>query len=636
MLLLEKLTIRKFRSLAGDLWFARGEAYLEQGRVRDLTEHQGKITATVTGTREYLVGLWTKGGEIVFSCTCPLGDDEQFCKHCVAVGLAWIADGEEQMKHDSPKPQSSAGDLRSFLEQQEKKKLVEIVLLEASENRPLRDRLTLEAARSSSSGVNLSVFRKSIAAALRTNGVDYYSMGDYALRVHQVIESVADLLNDGHAEAVVKLTEFALGKVAKAIEQVDDSDGYMGEILADLQELHHSACEQAHEDPLILATRLFQWELLSDWDIFSGASATYAEVLGSVGLEQYRLLAEAEWADVPALEPGTSRRLSSGGQLDERAAQAYLKRSRITSIMETLARQAGDHEALVAVLRRDLSLPYAFLQIAETYRSAEQHDQALEWAEQGTRMFSVTDSRLSDFLADEYHRRGRHAEAMNLIWAEFAVTPRLETYQKLQSHALQVSDNLNQIVVDGTTGCQPVGTRGAKTRSLRPSSRQTKARRTASQNSVWLQWREKALAHLRAVIQKEKLAAKPAKPPYSLQREVDHSQLVEIFLWEKNYEDAWQEATGGGCADYLLLRLADATAKDHPERALPVYKELIAPTLNQTNNTAYAEAIKLLRKLRQVMSAVHRSSEFDDYLIALRVEYKRKRNFIKLLDDVWK
>jgi uncharacterized Zn finger protein len=628
---LNDLSIRKIRSLAGDLWFARGEAYLEQGRVRDLTEHQGALSATVSGTSEYRVRLWVQRGEIASSCTCPLGDDEQFCKHCVAVALAWLASGEGQVKANR---QSSLDDnLRSFLEQQEKQKLIEIVLLEASENRRLRDRLTLEAARLSSSGVNLSVFRKSIAAALNTGRVDYYSMGRYARRVQQVINSVAELLNDGHAKAVVQLTEFALGKLERAIGEVDDSDGHMGEIVESFEELHLSACEQAQEDPLVLATRLFEWELTSDWDIFSGAAAEYADVLGSQGLKRYRLLAEAEWAEVPALEPGSSRLLSRGGQLDEAEASACLNRSRITSIMETLARQTGDVEALVAVLRRDLSIPYAFLEIAEVYRNAGHHDKALEWAEQGVRVFSQTDSRLSDFLADEYHRRGRHAEAMELIWAEFLANPELETYKKLQSHTLQMSDNL-QIVVTEKKGTPNANDSTNATRRSVP--RQTKVRRTAPENPEWLQWREKALAHLRTVIDTEKLAAKPAKTHQFRQREVDHSQLVEIFLWEKNYEDAWQEATAGGCADYLLLQLADATAKDHPERALPVYKELIAPTLSQTNNQAYAEAIKLLRKLSRVMSALNRSAEFDDYLIALRVEHKRKRNFIKLLDGAWK
>ena len=65
---------------------------------------------------------------------------------------------------------------------------------------------------------------------------------------------------------------------------------------------------------------------------------------------------------------------------------------------------------------------------------------------------------------------------------------------------------------------------------------------------------------------------------------------------------------------------------------MPIYKEMIAPILKQANNAAYAEAAKLLHKIRELMGRLDRVTEFDDYLAALRVEYKRKRNFIKLLE----
>jgi uncharacterized Zn finger protein len=61
---------------------------------------------------------------------------------------------------------------------------------------------------------------------------------------------------------------------------------------------------------------------------------------------------------------------------------------------------------------------------------------------------------------------------------------------------------------------------------------------------------------------------------------------------------------------------------------------MIGPTLKQANNAAYAEAVKLLDKIRELLVRLDRGTEFDDYLTALRVEYKRKRNFIKLLDKI--
>ena len=100
--------------------------------------------------------------------------------------------------------------------------------------------------------------------------------------------------------------------------------------------------------------------------------------------------------------------------------------------MEALAKQSGDPEALVEIKRRDLSHAYSFLQIAEIYREAGQHDKALDWAEQGLKSFSQRDSRLVEFLAHEYHRRAQHDDAMKLIWQEFVESPFLKNYQELE------------------------------------------------------------------------------------------------------------------------------------------------------------------------------------------------------------
>jgi uncharacterized Zn finger protein len=110
--------------------------------------------------------------------------------------------------------------------------------------------------------------------------------------------------------------------------------------------------------------------------------------------------------------------------------------------------------------------------------------------------------------------------------------------------------------------------------------------------------------------------------------------LVEVFLWEKRYDEAWQEACAGGCSSGLWLLVAAAREEKHPGDAVPIYQEMIAPILKQANNAAYEEAVKLLQKIRELMSRLDRVTEFEDYVEALRVEYKRKRNFIKLLDTI--
>ena len=150
----------------------------------------------------------------------------------------------------------------------------------------------------------------------------------------------------------------------------------------------------------------------------------------------------------------------------------------------------------------------------------------------------------------------------------------------------------------------------------------------------WPAWRDKALAHLRGVIQKEKQEEKTSRNYWHWAGQADNSRLVEVFLWERRYDEAWQEASAGGCSESLWLRVAATREEKHPVDAVPIYKEMIVPILQRGNNAAYAEATKLLGKIRELMVRLGSETEFEDYLTALRVEYKRKRNFIKLLDEV--
>jgi uncharacterized Zn finger protein len=75
--------------LAGERYFKRGEDYHRGGHVHDLVEHDGVVVARVAGTEDYGVRLWAENG-FAYSCDCPLGLDGEFCKHCVAAGLAWL------------------------------------------------------------------------------------------------------------------------------------------------------------------------------------------------------------------------------------------------------------------------------------------------------------------------------------------------------------------------------------------------------------------------------------------------------------------------------------------------------------------------------------------------------------------
>jgi uncharacterized Zn finger protein len=466
--------------------------------------------------------------------------------------------------------------LRAYLASQDKDTLVDLLMGETTHNERLARRLRLKAEGASPAGINLATCLAAIDDAAEPDGfVDYQAAYGYPQGVNDVIDSLEELLSQGHAAEVTQLTEYALSVVERALHSMDDSDGYMSDIFGRLHNLHRNACEQGNPDVEALARRLFKHELSSDWEVFRGAAATYADILGEAGLAVYQQLAEAEWARVKPLQPG------------EDDPDRFGKRSTITEIMETLATLSGDIEELVAVKRRDLSRAYSFLEIANIYKQAGMADLALEWAERGVQAFpDRTDGRLREFLAEEYHSRGRHDEAMVPVWAEFRDAPGLRQYGNLKGHA----DRVGQ----------------------------------------WSSWREKAIDAMRERIARAK--TQPQKDRWTRDTWGDNSELVRILLWENQVEAAWREAERGGCDDALWLKLAARREDSHPEDALAVYRGQIEPTLAEVSKEAYREVVRLLRKMRKLMLRLGRQAEFATYLESVRTSHKRKRNFMKLLD----
>ncbi|MEN8207257.1 MAG: DUF6880 family protein [Pseudomonadota bacterium] len=429
MALSKILTTNRVRRWAGSRSYGRGEGYFHGGHVSKLKAVKGRITATVYGIYPYRVMLWDEGDSVGYDCDCPVGQGGDFCKHCVATALAWLEKRAPAGKTGKGKGNKKADkgltmkDVRAWLLLQEKECLVDMLAEAATDDDQLSGRLMLKAA--AARGVNLVTYKKVIDQAIGGGGfIDYYQMYDYWRGVDTAIDAVAELLAQKHADAVIELSEYALSRVEHAIEYVDDSDGYMSQLLGRLQEMHLAACRKARPDPEALAERLFKWELNGEWDTFYDAIKSYSRVLGKRGTLRYRELVEAEWARIKPLKPGQQDR------------NHYGERYRITRMMENLVEQSGDIEALIEIKRKDLSSSHDFLEIAEIYRKARQGDKALEWAEKGIQTFGdEVGSGLQDFLAGLYHRRKRHDEAMTLIWPQFEKSPCLASYQHLKKHA---------------------------------------------------------------------------------------------------------------------------------------------------------------------------------------------------------
>jgi uncharacterized Zn finger protein len=573
----ELISPAALEALSGSKAFQLGKDYMDDGAVRDLTVTADKIRARVEGTQAYRVVLSVESGEVAYGCSCPRAGDGYFCKHCVAVGLAWLASlGGAQLqivpgaKKKRPDPWR---DIQDYLCRQKTDVLVALVLDAARRDDRLYRSLLLKSERSAGGPDLARILRKEIDDATRTNGfVAWDEAGDLANTLHDIVDSLAELVQPATGGMLAELIEHAIARVETMLEDVDDSGGGMGDVIQRLGELHVAACRVSLPDPLTLAERLLRLEMSLAMGIWEFDPVDYREVLGDEGLNRYRELALAKWKAVAALDADAA---------DEAGLMA------IAPIMERLAKASGDIEQLVALKSRDLSSTYRYLEIAVLWHTAGKVEQALEWAERGLAAFPErADNRLRDFLAAIYLNRGRGEEALQLTWIQFKEQPRLENYQKLALVAGQIARWPEQRV---------------RALSMIDTG-------IATAPGAFRQW-----------------GSQPGEPDYSLR--------VAVAMWEKDLEAAWDYANRGACRKELLLALAGELETSHLDDALGLYRRVVPGILEQTTNEAYAEAIKVVQRMAAALGAHQRHRDLAAYLGSLRVEFKRKRNFIKLLDQ---
>lgn len=134
----EALDRRTLRQLAGAQSFQRGEDYFGNGQVRAVTVNADSLNAKVQGGDLYGVRLWINRGEVDYACTCRMGRDGEFCKHCVAAGLA-LLDGSPQTQPTSRAVACDRSvtmkDVREYLSGQDASVLVDLLVRHAEEMR---------------------------------------------------------------------------------------------------------------------------------------------------------------------------------------------------------------------------------------------------------------------------------------------------------------------------------------------------------------------------------------------------------------------------------------------------------------------------------------------------------------------
>lgn len=409
------------RGLADSGSFERGRDYFLSGRVRALTVDGVAVSAVVDGGRAYRVRLDVTSAGLDGRCNCPYGAEGFFCKHCVAVALAWLDRRAEPIAASS-NAKGKAGDnrrLRKFLLRQDVSWLV-TELMRAAETDPLlRARLDVAAGVDAGDAFDDRNLRKRLERAIEVHDfVGYREAYAYFGDVEEVLAGVADLIGEGFADAARALAEYALELLESVGGLIDDSDGALREAISRAEGIHFDACSAGAPNPVRLAEVLVERALGSEYEIFLSVLPDYASVLGSAGMARYRELVEAAWQALPPKRPHdySSHRFT------------------VTFLMERLAECEGGADALIGVLSRDVACAYDVLRIAERLCQDGRDAEALDWLERGLSEFPP-DPRLRSLAAACHVRAGDRGKAQELLWDNFAEGPSLDGYVALHDVA---------------------------------------------------------------------------------------------------------------------------------------------------------------------------------------------------------
>jgi uncharacterized Zn finger protein len=567
-----KITESDLESLIDEPFLERGHRYFRDGVVEVLESGELSASGCVSGNKDYRVTLRLNKGDLNGHCTCPAYSDIGPCKHMAALGYALIAIRNPETGEIKKKSRTIMERIGEYLDAQPAEALRTLLLQEAARDKQFRKRLEL-LSKIDKAEVDTSALRKALRQAIG-NGkyVDYYEAAGWVEGIETVVSSIARLPMKRYAEEIKTLAEYGMELLNEALGHVDDSNGESGSVIETLQALHLEACRICKPEPESFGEFLFHKELNDGFDFYYNANERYSEILGSKGIAAFKRAANTVWEALPQAQPRERHKITF--------SSSDIERSHLRRIVERLHRD--DPQALVRILEKDLDDAYDYVELAKRYEAVGKSEQALALAEEGWRIFckQFSDRSLREYLVEAYHKNGRDADALALLWKEYDRAPSLEGFKQLKASAKRCNQ--------------------------------------------WDAWQEKAIARAAKTIQ-------PKRP--GSYYGTDGSLLVAVYLEENETENAWKAAQGHGCSEALWLTLAGLRAKQHPQDAITIYKRIAEEQIRLTEKSAYSRAMELIEKVQKLQDTT--SSErtaFTHWTAQLRTQHKAKRNMMKMLD----
>jgi uncharacterized Zn finger protein len=657
---------------AGSRSVDRGRTYQKQGRVHDLAiSEDGWLLATVTGGARYAVTVWyessaKKAGAIYSRCTCPVGSSG--CKHAVAVVAEYlerlsanedtpVADQDDERwelladetgdesedepddldmdtgddegeqvyyvhRHRHPEAsgrktlKASNEKIRKHIEAKSHDELVELVWA-LTERFPelyeeFRDRIALGEGKVDRlvTEARKEIRRVSSEAGWANSWTGEGQTPDYS-RVKHRLERLLEL---GHPDAVVHLGKELMILGNEQIGQSND-EGETAEAVGECVPVIFQAVAASTLTPARKLLFAIDAHLRDDYGIFNDAAEVILKMPG----------AKSAWSEVSDI---LAQRAKSPVKDDDPYYRKY-QHEHITDWLIGALENAGREDEILAVCEQEARVSGSYERLVKRLIEKKQYEEAERWAAEGIEKTAAKlpgiASSLEKLLGEMAIQRRQWPIAAAHAALGFFAHPSRDSFQNLIKSAAKAGceDSIRGIALNFLeTGASPL-----------PSPGKVSAK--SVKNS---EWSFPMPAYLLPLWGNESRYRPKAGPHFDvlIDMAIADTRQDDVLRWY-DAMSAGQKHRGGGSwygSGGYGDQVAVAVTESHPERSLAIYRQRVDDHLPHASASAYEAVAGYLRKMRPILQALHRETEWNGLLADIRLRYKNRPKFMEILDKL--
>lgn len=279
----------------------------------------------------------------------------------------------------------------------------------------------------------LDTLERSIERALLPDQfIRYQYASEFVAGLERVKSQIDALVASGEPDRAANLYESLIAGCYEKAEEIDDSDGYLGDFAESVFCAWIKARQAAKAEPEETARRIWEWMKKDDYGFCNKLEGAASQAFNRKGLKAFERIVREEHDIEIAVRMGKA---SSDG------APYYPPHT--SAILKTIHQAQGNIKAYMELCGHTGLSPVDCLSIAGIHEKGRRLSEALEWIERGidlegrepySRMPSLGFAILRRRLLQ---RLGRENEALESAWADFAAAPSVFAYDELFKYVLK-------------------------------------------------------------------------------------------------------------------------------------------------------------------------------------------------------